>query len=498
MKVLLGTDIFLHREIDKKISQDIESLYRLLDRNGFTRCIHWASIVTAVKKTNSEQINSVYLRLNGYDIIENTSSSQKTDDDGLCEDLDCVDSDAFLLNAIQKNYADYLITENKVLFHGAGTINLCDRVFTIKSFLEKILKEPLESIDYKILNVRKIKFNELNLNDPFFDSLREDYPGFNEWFQKKGDESAYVMVNSKDRSILSFLYLKLEYEKEDYSDINPPFSHKRRLKIGTFKVIKNGFRLGERFLKMIFDNALKNQTQEIYVTTYNHRPEQCRLIELLKIWGFSFWGMKGKEQVYVRDFTPNFNVNDLNGCFPFISKKRNIFIVPIYPRFHTELFPDSILNNELPDDYKDDCPHRNCIQKVYVSRALGPYPNSGDVIIFYRTGGYFKGVLTTIGIVQNIEFNFNNEEEYISYCKKKCSMPENVLREWWRQSQRKPFVVDFLYVYSFPVRLNLKKLIEMKILSGLYDAPRGFRPILKTQFDAIIKESNSDESFIVD
>ena len=61
------------------------------------------------------------------------------------------------------------------------------------------------------------------------------------------------------------------------------FSPKKRLKIGTFKVISNGLRLGERFVKIIFDNALKNHVQEIYVTIYDKRSEQKRLIELLYI-----------------------------------------------------------------------------------------------------------------------------------------------------------------------------------------------------------------------
>jgi hypothetical protein len=38
-------------------------------------------------------------------------------------------------------------------------------------------------------------------------------------------------------------------------DITPIFEMKRRLKIGTFKVNSTGFRLGERFLKIIFDTA---------------------------------------------------------------------------------------------------------------------------------------------------------------------------------------------------------------------------------------------------
>jgi hypothetical protein len=57
------------------------------------------------------------------------------------------------------------------------------------------------------------------------------------------------------------LYLKIEREREPYPDILPPFQPKKRLKIGTFRVELMGFKLGERFLKIIFDNAIKESRQ---------------------------------------------------------------------------------------------------------------------------------------------------------------------------------------------------------------------------------------------
>lgn len=44
----------------------------------------------------------------------------------------------------------------------------------------------------------------------------------------------------------------------------------------------------------------------------------------------------------------------------------------------------------------------------------------------------------------------------------------------------------------------MENLIDLKILSGVNDAPRGFKPITKQQFEIILKETRSDESFIVD
>jgi hypothetical protein len=44
----------------------------------------------------------------------------------------------------------------------------------------------------------------------------------------------------------------------------------------------------------------------------------------------------------------------------------------------------------------------------------------------------------------------------------------------------------------------MKRLIELGILASVEDAPRGFRSISEKQFNLILKETRSDESFIID
>ena len=501
MKALLDTNIIIHREANKIVSQDIGILYRWLDRGQYTKCIHSATIAEVKKNPNKETVDLFLVKLESYEVIEIPSPLQdevKT----VSEQFDTTDNDkvdTVLLNEVFVGRVDILITEDKKIHKKAQELGIQDKIFTIDSFLEKIFAEHPELVNYKVLNVQKLKFGKIDLNDTFFNSLKEDYAGFDKWFIKKYDEEAYITINSNNGMLLSFLYLKVEDENEIYSNINPQFSSKRRLKIGTFKVISNGFRLGERFMKIIFDNALKNHVQEIYVTVYDKRPEQRRLIDLLEQWGFVLWGTKGEgELVYVRDFSPQFNIENLKSCFPYISKGRNVYVVPIYPEYHTELLPDSILNTESPEEFIEDFPHRNCINKVYVSRAMEPYPNIGDILVFYRTGGYYKSVVTTIGEVLEVKSDFLNENDFILYCRKKSVYPEQALRDMWRYSTRKPFVVNFLYTYSFPHRINMKELIDLKVLLGVNDAPRGFKPITKEQFEIILKETRSDESFIID
>lgn len=499
MKALLDTNIIIHREANKIVSQDIGILYRWLERGQYTKCIHSVTIDEIKKNPNTETVNTFLVKMENYEVIKIPSPlqpevklvSDKTD----TSDNDI--NDSLLLNEVLVGRVDMMITEDKKIHRKATELYIQDKVFTIDSFLEKVFAEHPELVDYKVLNVQKLKFGRIDLNDSFFDSLKEDYEGFEKWFIKKYDDEVYITINSNNGMLLSFLYLKIEDKTENYSNINPTLPSKKRLKIGTFKVINNGFRLGERFLKIIFDNALKNKVEEIYVTIFNKREEQKRLISLLEQWGFVYWGTKGAEMVYVRDFTPAVDIAHLKYTYPYVSMSRDAYIVPIYPDYHTELFPDSILNTESPEEFVEDFPHRNCIGKVYVSRALEPHPKSGDILIFYRTGGYYKSVVTTMGVVQELRYNFTDENDFILYCRKSSVYPENKLREMWRYSRKKPFAIRFLYTYSFPHRINMKELIDLNVLSGVNDVPRGFKPITKDQLVLILKATKSDDSFII-
>jgi hypothetical protein len=290
------------------------------------------------------------------------------------------------------------------------------------------------------------------------------------------------------------LFLKVEDEKESYIDINPSFTPKKRLKIGTFKVTSNGIKLGERFLKIIFDNARQYKVDEIYVTIFEKRSEQSRLIALLEQWGFSYHGLKqsqsGEEKVYVRNFSKQSNRENPKLTYPFLSREADVYIVPIYPEYHTELFPDSILRTEDKEDFLDNEPHRNAISKSYISHSRVRNLKRGDIIVFYRTGGIYQGVATTIGIVEDIFTEIKDENELVGLCRKRTILKEDELKKWWkRYKTNKPFVVNFLYTYSFKKRPNLKQLIELNVIPDISDMPRGFRQISWEVFTKLVRFS---------
>ena len=51
----------------------------------------------------------------------------------------------------------------------------------------------------------------------------------------------------------------------------------------------------------IFADYITHKAEQIYVTLFDKREEQHYLIKLLEQRGFSFWGKKKDELVYIRD-----------------------------------------------------------------------------------------------------------------------------------------------------------------------------------------------------
>ena len=56
MKALLDTNIIIHREASRVISQDIGILYRWLDRGKYTKCIHSITIDEIKKNLTRTQL----------------------------------------------------------------------------------------------------------------------------------------------------------------------------------------------------------------------------------------------------------------------------------------------------------------------------------------------------------------------------------------------------------------------------------------------------------
>lgn len=502
MKILLDTNIIIHREASTIINHDIGTLFNWIDKLKHSKYIHPLTVEELKNNKDAKTVETMTIKIGSYNLIKNLAppSDQLKEVAARIDTTQNDTNDTLILNEVFRERVDLLISEDKKIHTKAQMLGIAEKVFTIQQFLEKVTSENPALVDYKVLAVKKADFAEVNIQDPFFDSFRNDYrsPPFNTWFNKKSDEPCYVCYS--ENRLTAFLYIKIEDENEGYSEITPTFSKKRRLKIGTLKVARNGYKIGERFLKIIFDNAIQYKVDEIYVTIFRKRVEQEQLIEMLEEWGFQYHGIKstknGDELVYIRPFGKKLaiNIDNPKFTFPFFSKETDKYIIKIEPQYHTELFPDSINTKEDKTKYTENEPHRNRISKVYISHSQDRHLKSGDIILIYRMGETspkkYSSTITTICIVENVVTNFKSFDDFFAACNKRTVIPKDDLRKkWWdKLPSIRPFVINFLFAHSLPTpKPTLNDLNVLGIIPDIMNMPRGFIKITNEQFNTLIK-----------
>lgn len=193
MRVLLDTNIIIHREASTVINKDIGILLNWLDKLHYTKCVHPLTRDELSRNINSGTAKTMQVKLENYHLLKTEAPLNEE----LKKVSDSIDktpndiNDSKLLNELISNRVDILISEDKKIHTKAAMLGISDRVFRIDTFLEKISAENPDLVDYKVLAVKKEYFGNVNLKEPFFDNFRSDYKGFDKWFNDKSDETAY-------------------------------------------------------------------------------------------------------------------------------------------------------------------------------------------------------------------------------------------------------------------------------------------------------------------
>lgn len=492
-RVLLDTNMIIYRESHRRTSFTVATLYNMFDKIKVTKLIHPRTIEEIEKYHDEELRDSMLTKIISYQpIIPNTGRDEFFESvvSKYRQDYNS-EIDNNILYQVYSGVADFLVTNDKTIIKKAQDLYLTDRVFAPDNMLKLIEQEYPKLISYDMLSVQLKKFGQIDITNEFFESLKEDYENFEQWFIKKNNEDAYVF--EEDGKIIGFLYLKIEDINENYYDIEPVLTPKKRLKIGTFKIIRSGFRLSERFLKIIFDNALKSDVDEIYVTLFeDKRQEVIMLKEFMMQWGFLKHGYKKstnelvltKEmKIYNKKENPKFN-------FPLYKSKPNYFILPIDSEYHTDLFPDSILKNENMSLYKENLAHRYSLEKIYVCSAYNIKARPGDLILIYRSGDRYprrySSVISGMAILQNI-VNPKSLEEYLNLCKNKSVFDEESLKMFYNKNKWRK-VVQLLYLKPFNNKIILQELYDLNIIEK-NKGPRPFHQLGENIFQKLINKS---------
>lgn len=339
----------------------------------------------------------------------------------------------------------------------------------------------------------------VDINDPFFDSLKADYQGFEKWFASKALEKSFILEDSTSGSVEGMLYVKTE--NGPITDIDPVLPTGKWLKVGTLKINAAGTKAGERVIKKAFDRAVNENCVGIYVTVFS---THTALINLLVRYGFSLHGSKttpsGTEEVYKKDLLSDHG--DIRKNYPrFNVDGRRYWLLAIYPEYHTNLLPDSKLFTD-PVDIVADVSHTNTIEKIYVSKLFLTRISPGDLVVTYRTSdkkgpAYFRSVATSlcVAIESKKRKDFATEADFIDYCQKHSVFDQAELRTHYRSSARIS-TLRMLYNAAFGKRIIRKKLLEE---IGITEQPRwDLRELSEEEIRHLLSIGEVNESLIID
>lgn len=462
-KILLDTNILIYREDNSIVDTKVSKLFRLLyDSNDFRIHIHPMSFKD-VQRQKDEKLRAITLsKIKTYPVLDDPPIAPE----GFHVLVGCrrkpndvIDNN--LLYAVKRNCVSFLVTNDRGLLAKAKLIGLGDRVLDIEEAISLFSPEQSKNV-FVPVTVNYGYFYNLDLASRFFDSLRESYPEFDTWFKKKAEtgQRCYYTIDDNGE-IGSFLAIK-EQSDEIESDFDEQLEPGLKIKISTLKVSDRGKHIGERLLKIAFDEAARAGAGQIFITVFEEQQEE--LVNLLLEYGFRKRTVKRHvkpdgdtscESVYV-------NIIDEYG-YPSVDWSRDSFIVPIQPQYHHKLFPDAEKISQLSfNDYLFSNPYSNAIKKAYVCNANIKSIKSGDILFFYASRK-IKGV-TAVGIVDDVFTSFDSIDDILSIAKKRTVYERNELAEKYPSANSK--VIMFKHYMTLDEPISFKELMENKIING--------------------------------
>jgi len=497
MRILIDTNIFMYRETDRVLSEDLQNLTRLLSDIKAAVLVHPLSH-SEVDNIRDEALRTVMRsKIKAYSLLESPPSVKGNDDfftliDAPPEHQNTVDNS--LLFAVYKNAVDYLVTEDRGIHRKAARLGIPDRVLLIEEGLQDMRKYLVRDRVFTSPALVLVPVHNLDVTDPIFDTLKQEYgKEFIPWFEKICRQGRKCFVNYREDGRLGALLI---YKLEDEAiDSRPPLPKKNRLKLATFIVSHVGQRIGELFIRLAVDIAIANRIDEIYLTHFI--KEDDKLVDLITEYGFRNVAMKEKnEAVFTKSLIcdrgecSHLSPQQLSKVYypsffdgPSVKK----FIVPIQPKFHDRLFTDFKRRQiSLFEYFGEFHSEGNSIKKVYITHSNILKISPGDLILFYRSDD-IKGI-TSVGVVESFHPRREDVKEISLLVTRRTVYSQQEV-----ETMPKPLsVILFTHHFHFPHPVVYQQLLDNHILEG---PAQGISELTDEKYTWIVEKSGIDRRF---
>lgn len=411
MNILIDTNIVIPLEdTGRPLRQEFADLRRIADEQGYRLYIHPAQIQDVLRDRDEARRELILSRIQLYSQIPNPPQVTTRDVEryGWTELSDNDRVDNLLLQAVARDAAHILISDDRRLWRKAKRAGIQERVYRLDQALYMLYRQLLPSDYQPPFGIRERYLHEFDVEDMFFDSLREGYPDFNSWYRAKalGHRRCWAIADETGRD----LHAICVYKSEE-SPIVTDDGHTIRgsvLKICTFKVGETirGNKIGERLLYTAFRFAVDRGFDWVYLHADSERHVQ--FVELCIDYGFQHVGTYRKDDVYAKPMhpalmpPPSKPLEFAIQFYPHFRTDTSVrsYLVPIQPAYHEELFPDiSDLSNGLfGNEPWLMRPQSNTIKKAYVCNTNVGSIEPGDLLFFYRSQD--RQSVEVIGVVE--------------------------------------------------------------------------------------------------
>lgn len=466
LRFLLDTNILIPLQDSMAVLQpSLTNFARLCNAHGHQLLYHPASIDDIRRDADADRRNRTLARIGQYTQLQAGPlcpwNGPTTSENDACDNE--------ILYALERNAAHALVTEDQGLHRKARARNLSDRVYFIQSADDWLrrLHEPGEA---QLPNIDDVELHTLTdqLAGPFFDSIRADYVGFDDWLRRKAMEGrrAWVYRDSTEQ-VISAICIYAVQHNEVITDAGDVLAGDA-LKLCTFKVgdAVRGRKIGELFLRAAFQYATNHRCGSIFL--HANDTQQRNLTNLIEDFGFSHVGQYQGDGVYVKAHpvhAPAVQMAPFDYArlyFPHYMSGDNVqkFLVPIQPQFHGILFPDfQDPGRSLPQAH----PRRhvgNAIKLAYLCHTPSKQPRPGDIVMFYRS--HDARALTTLGIVESYTWT-DSSDDIARIVSRRTVYSDRQIEEMARTETK---VMLFRLIGHFENPVSYAELQRLRIVTG--------------------------------
>lgn len=493
MRVLCDTNVFIALEDQHVLQSKYVKLLEILAQREAEILLHQSIADDIERDRDQTRKKSSLSKLAKYRKLEEVEDCSEVFDTTFgiqtAKDNDRVDCE--LLCAVYRDAVDILITEDHGIHSKAKKLGISDRVFYVQQAIHSFDLE-LQPRSISIPNIEEIYVHQIRdeLSRPFFDSLREDYPGFDNWFIEKccrAGRKAWI-YRGVDTSIGALCIIK-ECEDEIVTSDSKALAGKS-LKLCTFKVASEhqGKKIGELFLKAAIRYSALNRITSIFLTM---KDTQKHLQMLVEDFGFQNFGVDPNLDVVFVKSQPVNPPSAMSDPFyyhrmfsPHIQASPEVrkFIVPIVPEFHRMLFPDwsfptEVTQLQLPLNVDFGQVPGNAIKLAYISRSNIRKIDRGDVLLFYRSKD--AKVITSIGVVESAE-RLKDADKIFSRVRKRTVYDIEEIR---RLAKNGCLVILFRSAVHFEGRISARDLEQIGVIGPI----QSIREMSHEQFEQLVQ-----------